>query len=153
MLSLEQQKKFICCFNQHALSVLRKCQQKKVENVDNWIRALKGILIYSNEALRSVDSGECEKTMYLLLQIWIKYNYYGKKRRYVANVVCCMLFLLRRRKYDHAFLKESTSQLYVDILSMSKEPRCQFPLECAFFNYMKNNGSIDIPKGDLLESE
>lgn len=154
MLSTKQQKEFLRYFNQHASTALRTSlkEQTEVRGVDWWIRALTGILIYSNEVLRDINSTTCEETMFLLQEIWRNYTLHGKTHAYVSRVVCCMLFLLRRRKYDHDFLRDNTSGLYFEIMSMKENLQPHFPLAQAFFEYMENKGSIDIPMGDIMQN-
>ena len=155
MLSRKQQEEFLCYFNQHAHAALKKSRKGKdeVKGVDWWIRAQLGILIYSNDVLRDIDSAVCEETMGLLLQIWKNYNTHGKTQAYISKVICCMLFLLRRRKYDHDFLRQDTSRLFADIMSLRENLLYSFPLALAFFEYMENNGSIDIPMGEIIKSD
>ena len=107
-----------------------------------------GILIYSNNVLENISSDDCERCMRVLMEIWISYVKYRKVKhqrdmRYVNNIVCCMLFLLRRRKYDHEFLREDSTILYEEIMSLCKHRLFASELSKAFFQFVENKGSLE----------
>jgi hypothetical protein len=71
-----------------------------------------------------------------------------------------MLFLLRRRKYDHDFLRAETTPIFGKIMSLKKVierdlyylfyTSAKIELANAFFEYLENKGRLDIPMGGLL---
>ena len=137
--------------------------QTAISNVDNWIRALLWILIYSNELLKEVSTSDCNKCMYNLYVIWKNYIQHKTKstqERYVRYVICCMLFLLRRRKYDHDFLREDTTPIFAKIMELKHfidqqadslfYSNAKIDLAYAFFEYLENKGRLDIPMGGIL---
>jgi DNA-dependent RNA polymerase auxiliary subunit epsilon len=183
MLSISEQREFLCCFTAYLAPKVADCEKKRhiipIQKIDHWVRALMWILIYSNGLLETISSEECEECMRNLYIVWINYNRHKtchKQAQYVRNVICCMLFLLRRRKYDRSFLRENTSELFVKIMGKEKKNdksdvsivevygQRQFikdykyklsstitDIASAFFEYMENHGSLNIPLGGILD--
>ena len=77
----------------------------------NWLRALQGILMYSNDFLRDIDNETCLECMSYLFLIFCKMS---SSPSISKKALYCMLFLLRRRKYDQNFLREG-DPLYEEI--------------------------------------
>lgn len=167
MLSLEEQKFFFQSFNKYVDPIVCVARDNKhrttISNVDNWIRALLWILIYSNELLKKISSSECNQCMYNLYIIWKNYMQHktsSTQEIYIRRVICCMLFLLRRRKYDHDFLRVETTPVFGKIMSLQKVVEqesynlfytsAKIELANAFFEYLENKGRLDIPFGGLL---
>ena len=148
MLSLNEQKEYVGCFIRHSAVEVddAKDEDRIVKNVDWWIRALMGILIYSNDALKDIPSDDCERCMAVLRDILESYVLHGKGVSYTQKVVCCMLFMLRRRKYDHDFLREDTSDLYEKLMNLRTELSLfanSNALFIEFFKEVENKGSLE----------
>lgn len=167
MLSLDEQKIFFRCFNEYVAPIVRNAEDSKHQTtitlVDEWIRALLWILVYSNELLRDISTRDCERCMYHLLIIWgnyIRHKTKPSQERFVRYVICCMLFLLRRRKYDHDFLRDESSQNYAKVVAMKQKidkqsddlfySNAKLDIADAFFEYIENKGRLDIPMGGIL---
>lgn len=167
MLAIKEQTVFFHCFNKYVDPIVKQARDNKhqtaISNVDNWIRALLWILIYSNELLKEVSTSDCNKCMYNLYVIWKNYIQHKTKstqERYVRYVICCMLFLLRRRKYDHDFLREDTTPIFAKIMELKHfidqqadslfYSNAKIDLAYAFFEYLENKGRLDIPMGGIL---
>lgn len=167
MLSQKEQKIFFQSFNEYVNPIVERARNSKhqiaISNVDNWIRALLWVLIYSNEFLKDIPTSDCNKCMRNLCMIWENYIQHKTKltqQRYIRYVICCMLFLLRRRKYDHDFLRENTTPVFAKIMEIKQFINQQsnnlfyfnakIDLAYAFFEYLENKGRLDIPFGGLL---
>lgn len=164
MLSLDEQEFFFQCFNEYIEPIVEDacCYNHlfAISGIHHWTRALMWILIYSNELLQNISTSNCSKCMYRLYIIWenfIKHKTEDKQSLSIRYVIGCMLFLLRRRKYDHNFLRKETSKdLYEELmyfrneLKQSSNVNAKIELGNAFFEYVENKGQLDIPLGGLL---
>ena len=103
---------------------------------NHWLRAMQGILMYSNDFLRDIDNEACLECMSYLFLIFCKKSgssSISKKALY------CMLFLLRRRKYDQNFLREG-NPLYEEITNGLN----QFdPFELIVLKFIEAKGTLD----------
>ena len=160
MLSPKEQKFFFQSFNKYVEPIVCEARDSKhrtaISHVDNWIRALMWILIYANDLLKNISTSDCNKCMDNLYVIWKNYILHKTsitQRRYILNVIYCMLFLLRRRKYDHDFLR--AGETFEKIMQLKKFIDAQSDslltdLAYAFFEYLENKGRLDIPMGGIL---
>lgn len=73
------------------------------EGINNWLRSAYQILMYHTAFLRDINSNLVEN-----LLIGLVATYYTKSAsRIIRNNICrTLLFLLKRRRYDHSFCKE-----------------------------------------------
>jgi len=157
MLSQEQQKEFITFFEKHTGNVISDTYCGGVyEKVVHWIRALKGILSLFNDSLKLTEDETCEKCALHLCLIWENYIEHYKKQQYVKNVILCLLFLLRRRKYNHDFLREQ-SPAYEKIEKLCSESHEEYGnLTDILSNFLKGKGTIESLaqiKDSILDNE
>lgn len=153
MLDSKEQAVFFHAFLDYAENRMQAANAARTNltNVDRWVRALMWILMYSNDFLNEIPSNRCKACMKVMLNIWRFHIRDGKSRQYVNQVVGCMLFLLRRRKFDRSFLK--AGGLYDSIMACSNQPRFLNSSSLAeeFFKHMEGKGSLNIPVGDLID--
>lgn len=159
MLSEKQQQLFIRYFIQYSSRRINDASSKNVivSKVDEWVRALMGILIYSNNCLKDITSEECKACMNNLGNIWASYTYFNKDKPYVVKVVCCLLFLLRRRKYDRSYLKKENDSTFLSLKELcsshlnKRHPSSLDQMASSFLDYLEGKGSLDIPIGDVIQ--
>lgn len=89
---------------------------KRVKKVDDWSRALKGVLIFNNSILElggtsslEEDDRLCHSCIQCCLKILANYavRIEGKTKqpRYIKEIISVLFYMLRRRKYSSSFLK------------------------------------------------
>ncbi len=141
---------------------LRTSSSNKNKSTE-WIRGLAEMLMFNNEMLsifsddKSLESKPkytCTDCMWYLIEtfdIWVDEKRSVKSFRYVLKA---MLFLLKYRKYDKTFIRESdvaTLELYYAILASTDTKKLK-KLSCfngikdligCFRDYINGNGSLD----------
>lgn len=91
---------------------------KRVKKVDDWNRALKGVLIFNNSILELggpssliEDDRLCYSCIWCCLKILANYSVRiegkTKQPRYIKEIISVLFYMLRRRKYSPSFLKDT----------------------------------------------
>ena len=127
---------FNCYVNRYTYHVGKSLSLDTRIQPYHWLRALQGILMYSNDFLRDIDNETCLECMSYLFLIFCKMS---ASSIISKRALYSMLFLLRRRKYDQNFLREG-NPLYEEITNGLN----QFdPFELIVLKFIEAKGTLD----------
>lgn len=153
MLSHQQQGEFFNFFNRRADDAFQRAQGNHISGVDHWLRALSGILMYNRDTLEDISTEICIDCAQNLSCILSYYRQELKAGQYVKVVITCLLFLLKRRRYDRGFLRDGDDKQNIidecnnirDLLFYQNiHPLCE-----ALINFIEGHGTLEgIPAGN-----
>lgn len=117
----------------------RSRKLKKVEKVDHWVLALSRIFMRYNDFFEGASSRQVGQLAEILTIILASYLQNKKGSRYMNNVLKCLIFLLKRRRYEVGFMAESSLQ-YRALEFVLKQT--DLPLATLLSTFLNGKGTI-----------
>lgn len=124
-----------------------------LSGLNDWNRALADLLIFHPEMLSHVSTKTCERCMQYMAAMLLSHHYCEKKVL-KKNILKAMLFMLKRRKYDHKIFLEPCSSARSDVERALEwvAAKVKHELENIVLEFLRGTGCLmDLP--DMIEDE